>query len=273
MICPNCGQEIEKGKFCTNCGAQLPEDESAAASESSPQIPPQQQNPASNQSSQGAQNESVEKLKNAGANFGHFVVTLVKRPSEAKNANSNDLISSITAIVIYALLLALGIYLVFRAAIGNVGDLGGFMDGPEVTFFDSFLLPLIEFLILLLIVAGLTFAATKLSAQTLSFADVVGKYGAYLMPYLLLYVVGFLLGFAGIPSLASLFILLSMLGALMIAPTFILLEQPAGGFDRIYLLLALYFVAFIVCSFFLQSFAKTLIESMLGGVMGGFGGF
>lgn len=268
MVCPNCGQEITEGKFCTNCGTQLSDDEVAVTSELSPS--PLQQHPTSDQTGQETQNELVEKLKNVGANFGHFFITLVKRPSDAKNANSNDFISGIISLVIYALLLALGTYLVFRATIGQVGGMGGMMDGPELSFSDTFLLPLFEFIILLLVVTGLTFAVAKLSVQTLNFTDVLGKYGAYLIPFLLLYVVGFLVGLMGIPMLAGSLILISLLGALMIAPTFILLEQPAEGFDRIYLLLALYFVAFLICFFLMQSFAQTLIGSMMGGIMGGF---
>src|SRR5699024_2245892 len=147
------------------------------------------------------------------------------------------------------------------------------MDGPELSFPDTFLMPLFKFMILLLVVAGLTFAVAKLSVQSLSFTDVLGKYGAYMIPYLLLYVVGLLAALMGVPALAASFITLSLLGALMIAPTFILLEKPAEGFDRIYLLLALYFISFLACGFLLQSFAATLIESIMDGVMGGFGGF
>lgn len=268
MVCSNCGQETEEGKFCTNCGVQLSDDEAAVTSES-PSIPLQQQS-GSDQIRQETQNGSTEKLKNIGANFGHFFSTLIKRPSEAKNANGNDFISGIIIMVIYALLLALGTYLVFRAVIGQAG---GVMGGPELSFFDTFLLPLLEFIILFLVVAGLTFAVCKLSEQSFGFTDVLGKYGAYLIPFLLLYVLGFFVGLLGIPTLAITFILLSMVGILMIAPTFILLEQPAKGFDRIYSLLALYFVAVLVCGLLLQSFAMTLIDSMMGSFMGGLGGF
>jgi len=268
MHCPNCGQEIAQGKFCTNCGAQLSDNESIPTQDPTIHTTEQQQPTANHeQPEQVRQNQTVEKLKTAGADFGHFFVTLLKKPSEAKHANSNDLVSSIVTIIIFALVLALGVHLTFHAFSS------GYFGEPDFTFFTTFVLPFVEFILLFLVVAALTLAGGKIAAQQVTYADVLAKYGAYLIPYLLLYAAGFIIAFIGLSSLSIAFIFLSMIGALMIIPTIILSEQPAKGFDRIYILMAIYFISLLVCSFFLQSFAETLINSVFGSMMDGFGGY
>lgn len=259
MHCPNCGQETDEGRFCTNCGAQLPNEEYAAAADPMINIKPQPQQTGQVQQS----NEAIEKLKTAGSNFGHFFTTLLKSPSEARKANSNDLISGVTTIVIFSLLIALGYYLSLRSLST------GFFGGPSMSFFDSFVLPLIEFIILFGIVAALTFAGAKFSVEAFSFTDVLAKYGGYLVPFLLLYAVGFLLALIGLASLSALIILISLLGPLLIVPTLILHEQPAKGFDRIYVLLAIYIIALLVFGFFIRTFAESIMSGF-GGMFSGF---
>ncbi|GGB61789.1 hypothetical protein F3157_08235 [Virgibacillus dakarensis] len=280
MHCPNCGQETEGGKFCTSCGAQLPNDEYAAAADPTINTPPQVQPTIQHEQTEQTRqsNESVEKLKTAGSNFGHFFVTLLKSPSEAKKANSNDLISSIATMVIFSLLIALGLHLFMSSFSSLVSESipSGFFGGvsePSISFFDSFVLPLIEFIILFLVVAALTFAGVKFSAQALTFTDVLSKYGAYQVPFLLLYAAGFLFALIGLTSLSIFLIMISMFGLIFIIPTIILHEQPAKGFDRIYVLLGIYFINLLLFSFFIQSFAKTFLSVVIDGMGGMFGGF
>ncbi|SDR05308.1 zinc ribbon domain-containing protein [Virgibacillus salinus] len=245
MQCPSCGQQTAEGKFCTNCGAQLVKDnqyESVAAVSTTPST---NQNP----------NETVEKLKTTGSNFGHFFVTLVKNPSEAKKANGSDMSSGIITFVLFSLLIALSYHLILSTI-----QMGFFM---QITFWDSFILPFIIFNILYVLIAGLTFAGTKLSVQAVTFPDVIAKYGAYLVPFLLLYTAGILFWLIGLSSIAGMLLLLSILSTLLIAPTFILVEQTPNGFDRIYVLIGLHIIILLVFGFFIQSF----MNSMLGNFM------
>ncbi|WP_188456105.1 zinc ribbon domain-containing protein [Virgibacillus oceani] len=267
MNCPSCGQQTEEGKFCTNCGAQLPNEEYAATADPTINMAPQVNQSGQREQTGNVQkpNEAAEKLKTAGSNFGHFFVTLLRSPGEAKKANSNDLISASITIVIFSILIALGYHL----SLNSVST--GFFGGPSFSFFDSFILPLIEFIILFIIVAALTFAGVKITGQTLSFTDVLAKYGGYLTPFLVLYVIGFLFTLVGLSSFSGLLILVSILGTLLIAPTLILLEQPASGFDRIYVLIAIYVVSLLVLGFFIQSFIQNILSSLMGGSL--FGGF
>lgn len=246
MQCPTCGQQTAEGKFCTNCGGQLAGHVSYGTA-TDPNTPPIQEEHDTQKP-----NETVERLKTTGSNFGHFLVTLVKNPSEAKKANKSDMSSGIITFALFSLLIALSYHLILRSF-----TMGFFM---EITFFDSFILPFVIFAILFLVIAGLTFSGAKLSVQAVTFQDVLAKYGAYLIPFILLYAAGLLFSLIGLSSLSGLLILISMLGALLIAPTFILFEQPPNGFDRIYVLISLYIIILLLFGFFVQSF----LDSVLG---------
>lgn len=247
MKCPSCGQETAEGKFCTNCGAELEKEEQyeSVADSTTSTASSTDQNP----------NETVEKLKTTGSNFGHFFVTLVKRPSEAKKANGSDMSSGIITFALFSLLIALSYHLILSTI-----QIGFFM---QISFLDSFILPFIIFTILYLLIAGLTFAGAKLSVQAVTFPDVIAKYGAYLVPFLLLFTSGILFWLIGLTALAGLLLLISILGSLLMAPTFILMEQAPIGFDRIYVLIGLYIIISLVFGLFIQSF----MDSMLGSFM------
>ncbi len=246
MKCSSCGEQTAEGKFCTNCGAELRQEElyesvvgSTASASSADQNP----------------NETVEKLKTTGSNFGHFFVTLVKSPSEAKKANGSDMSSGIITFSLFSLLVALSYHLILSTI-----QMGFFM---QISFLDSFILPFIIFTILYLLIAGLTFAGAKLSVQAVTFPDVIAKYGAYLVPFLLLFTSGILFWLIGLSALAGLILFISILGSLLIAPTFILMEQEPVGFDRIYVLIGLYIIILLISGLFIQSFMDSMLGSFL----------
>src|SRR5690625_1107716 len=118
MLCPNCGQETEKGKFCANCGAQLQDDESAATSseavtaEGAVKPVVENEEPQQDENQEESQpNEFVERLKSESAHFGSYFLQMLKSPSAATKSKSNKLIPGIITIVIFSLLIALGTYL------------------------------------------------------------------------------------------------------------------------------------------------------------------
>ncbi|WP_164670988.1 zinc ribbon domain-containing protein [Virgibacillus doumboii] len=262
MQCPACGQETAEGKFCTNCGAELVNNNSSNAgfdsTASTTSTEPSQPNNHTEQTS----NETVEKIKTTGSNFGHFFGALVKNPSEARKANGSDMSSGIITYVIFSLLVALSYHFMISSI-----PMGFFM---EISFFDSFILPLVVFIILFFVIAGLIFAGGKLSVQAVTFPDVIAKYGAYLIPFLLLYAAGLLFSLIGISALAGLLVSISFLGILLIAPTFILMEQPPSGFDRIYILLGLYIIVLLVFGFFIQSFLESIFGTIMDTMMRNF---
>ncbi|TFJ92329.1 zinc ribbon domain-containing protein [Lentibacillus salicampi] len=264
MQCPSCGQYSEEGKFCTSCGAQLvPEHEQVKEEYSGDnEVSAASVNPGQDKETGESSNEFVEVLKNKAIDFGHFFITLVKNPDEAKKANHSDMISSLIAIILFALLLSVSYHFILTAIPA------GFFS--NVSILDSFILPLITFVLLEFLIAGLTFAGAKLSAQAVTFPDVIAKYGAYLIPFLLLYAVGLIFSLIGISALAGILILISILGLLLLTPTFILLEQPAEGFDRIYVLLGLYIIVILAFAFFSQSFLSSIVGNMMDTMLRGY---
>lgn len=263
MLCPSCGLETSEGKYCTNCGAQLTieekiEDETRQLYEQNSD----ESNSGENAEKSAKSRDLTEKLKTVGEDFGHFFTTLVKSPIEARKANHTDTISGIITIVIMALLLAISYFVVFNIVPANfIGS---------ISFFDGLILPFISFGLLQFLIAVLTFVGVKLAAQAVTFPDVIAKYGAYLIPFLLLYVAGLIFLMLGISVLAGLSIVISILGFLLFVPTFILLEQPAEGFDRIYVLLGLYIILVMAFGFFTQSFVTSIIGNMMDSIFRGF---
>lgn len=255
MICANCNQETEAGEFCANCGAPLPGNESAAASAdltegASPDVTPNADTEKTTKEGTPP-NESVERLKKEASAFGNFFLTMLKKPSAAQQTNGTKLISGIISIVIFSLLISLGSYLVVSSSF-----LGA-------SFLDGFLIPFIQFLVLFAVITALIFGAAKVAGQVYSFTDIVAKLGAYLVPFLVLIVIGTLLTFIQIPFTSSL-IILGLLGPILFIPTFILLEQPTKGYDRIYVLLGLYLILLIVSGFLIQR----ILASFVGGFVG-----
>ncbi|TMN22537.1 zinc ribbon domain-containing protein [Lentibacillus cibarius] len=261
MQCPSCGQQSAEGKFCTNCGSQLIPETNKAEEYLEDNLTATSSD-SSSESQDNAGDDATDKLKEIGTDFSHFFVTLFKGPSNAKQANHTDINSSIITMFIFGLLIAFSYHFVLQSI-----PSGFFMN---VSFFDSFILPLIVFVLFQFLIAGLTFVGAKLAAQAITFADVLAKYGAYLVPFVLLYAIALIFSLIGLSVLATLLIFISILGVLIIIPTFILMEQPPEGLDRIYILLGLYMVTIFAFGVFTQAFAESVIGNMMGSLFRGF---
>lgn len=264
MVCPSCGRQTSEGKFCTNCGAQLAVEEKneGVTGQQYEQIPSQSDDASANTGKTAKTRDLQEKIKTAGEDFGHFFTTLIKTPSEAKKANHTDTISGIITIIIMALLLSVSYFVAFNSIPANFYG--------SISLIDGLILPFISFILLQLLIALLTFAGAKLAAQAFSFPDIIAKYGAYLIPFLLLYAAGLIFSILGIPVLAGLSIIISILGFLLFIPAFILLEQPSEGIDIIYVLLGLNIIIVLAFGFFSQSFVTSIVGNMMDTMFGGF---
>ncbi|WP_123314623.1 zinc ribbon domain-containing protein [Ornithinibacillus gellani] len=261
MLCPTCGNETEAGKFCTSCGAQLTEEPAATSDPTiTPAAPTEQK---TQEQTNLPPNESVEKIKKAGANFGTFFLTLLKQPSKAKDMNAKEIVSGIISIVLFSLIISLSSYIMLSAAFS------GLFSSPS--FVDSFLLPFIQFLILFAIVGFVTFGGIKLAAGDTSIAGVFAKYGAYLTPFLILFVLGAILGLIQLPWIPVLMMMVSIIGPLLAIPTFIVLEHKENGFDQIFVLIGIYIINLLAFGLLMQSFMNMLMGSLFDGIMGGFG--
>jgi|SRR5690625_277071 len=243
MICKSCHQETEEGKFCTNCGAELVVEESAATVESTEKLiaeaePVETITPAQSEQVQQDSNEYAEKIKDISSDFGGYFMTLIKKPSEAKNTDQNVLISSIIVIAIFSILVALNGYI----SVNNYyNDILG-----SASFADNFLIPLLKYIILFALIPVVTFVASKISAQEVPLPTIIAKYGSYLVPFLLLYVIGILFTLIKLGFPFTTVTTISILGPVLIVPILIILEKPVKVFDRMYVLIALSIVSYII---------------------------
>jgi hypothetical protein len=285
MKCQHCGHESESGKFCSNCGTLLDAsfedqetiDPNAIVLEQKAEIDSQPENvndqkeagesqeplpipSTSNTESAKDQEKQTEnkadftdQFASVFTNFGHFFLTLVKKPSEARKANEKDIFSALITILAFSLIVALTLFLPHAF----IARRTWFIPGPSV--FYEFIMPLFLFIILLGGVASLTYVAAKITKVEHTYLDVIGKFGAYLLPYVLLYLVGALLSIGHMPFLPAILFSISIFGPIFVIPVCILFEKEATGLDRIYTLLGQYFVTFL--------FIYLIANSLVGGIM------
>lgn len=240
MNCPNCETYVESGKFCPKCGTSLvgeqeakPEAASTTGEPAAPQAPTPQ---AANEGT--TSNEFVDNVKSTGSNFGQFFTTLLKTPGQSQKANGNDMVSGLITLVIYSILAGLLFYL---------------NGGKNAEFGDEFFIPFLQVIAMLAIFIVVTFGAAKLTMQDLSFQDTIAKFGAYAVPFLLVFAVGFLATLVDLYTIANILSAASVLGIGFVIPVLILREQPIKGFDHVYLMVILSIIS-IISIFYLGRF-------------------
>lgn len=244
MICKNCNQETEAGKFCTQCGAPLETEqtEEQAATEEpvvqqQEQTPPpvQQVQPAQQQQQpqQGQQVDIAAKTKQVGSNFGTFFLNALKKPSSTKDVTGAQYISGIIMIVAFTLVISIEHFTYLKREY-------------SAEFFDDLAVPFLKYVLLFAIIIGLIFGAVRVAAQNVTIQDVLAKYGAYLVPFLLLFAVSIIfdiIDMTGLPFSTVGFI--AMIGPVLLIPVFILAEKTVKGFDFIYTAVVLVLFSYI----------------------------
>lgn len=251
MYCENCKKKIEKGDVCPDCGNTLAAAETAATTTTTEEVT----------SETKAADDFAEKVRETGSNFGQFFITLVKKPSTADETETENFIPALITLGIFSLILSFSFYFLIRSTAGI------FMN---ISFFEHFFFPWISFIILLGAVASITFLALKIDEQIVDYKQTLAKYGAYAVPFLLLSVLGFIFVILNVGSLAIAVISLSLAGILFVIPTLIITKYSAQKYDQIFLLIGTYAAALLVSGgilrFILQSFIKSMIVGMFGGL-------
>src|SRR5699024_9226814 len=100
----------------------------------------------------------------------------------------------------------------------------------------------------------LIFGAVRVASQNVSIQDVLAKYGAYLVPFLLLFVISIILDIIDMTGLPfSTVGYIAMIGPVLLIPVFILSEKAVKGFDYIYTAIALVLFSYIAYSYITNS--------------------
>src|SRR5699024_5149619 len=104
----------------------------------------------------------------------------------------------------------------------------------------------------------------KLATSDFNFLDTVGKYGAYLMPFTLLLILGYILVLIKLQTVGAIVLFLSFFAVVFIIPTILLMEGKSNGIDRIYLMIITHVVNIGV--FFYLIIPIVLPVFVMGGV-------
>src|SRR5699024_7282772 len=158
------------------------------------------------------------------------------------------LISGAIMIVVFSLMISLNEFISYKKEAKDIGV------GDEIGFFDFLAIPFLKYLLLYAIIVGLIFAAVNVAQQSLSIQDVVAKYGAYLVPFALLYIIGILLevlDMTGLPF--SVVGYLAIIGPILVVPVLILSEKAVKGFDYVYTTIGLLLLSYIAYRYVTKS--------------------
>lgn len=270
MKCEQCGHEVIGGDFCQNCGALIEMDKPTnqerygkSNQKENQDLSAEKDRPLNHLGQttdpnvqQNRKNNNTDQVATIFSNFGHFFMTLLKQPSQAKKANHHDVYSALITMGAISLFVSITIFIphVFMSRSR------WFFPAPSIFF--EFTMP---FLVMLILMAGfisLTFIAVKITKVPLTYADVVGKYGAYLLPYGLLYIAGIFLLLLQIPVVPTAMIVISLVGPIFVIPAFIIYSKKGSGMDKIYTLIALYVVEIL--------FIILISNSVFGNFLHGF---
>ncbi|WP_027085990.1 zinc ribbon domain-containing protein [Cohnella panacarvi] len=176
MQCNSCGQTNPEGsKFCVKCGASI---ETAAAAEAGQAFPHLGAGQSGRQDQPSQPNPQLEQIKQVSSQYWkHFVQTLKQPTRIGETTNESNMVNGIITMVLFSLMLPLIVYFTLKNTVGGLGF--GFV---RITFGDYVLKPLIFLLIVAMMVNSLIFFALKLGNVVVSYREVIGRFGAYLIP-------------------------------------------------------------------------------------------
>jgi hypothetical protein len=241
MTCQKCDYEVKtEDKFCTNCGESLEgnegvdrslealekEETAATTAESDDVVEASVEESTSSKQA----NEYVEKTKETAANYWNFFLQSLKSPLARSVENRpSDFIFGYINIAVYALLFALSSYLVNRS---------NAYISSNVSFVDYFIQPFFYLIISSLVVAALLFAVLKfvMKAETISFHDVVARYGTLYTVIIVVTAAYFILNFTGMLQLILILDILITIGLYMAAIVALLTlrDETKVSFDPIF---------------------------------------
>lgn len=176
MQCKQCGQINPEGsKFCVKCGASLQTTAAAEAGQAFPHFgagqPEQQGHPSE-------PNQQLQQIKQVSSQYLKHFVQVLKQPTRiGETTNASHMVNGIITMALFSLMLPLIVYFTLKNAVGGLGF--GFV---RISFGDYVLKPLIFLFIVTMMVNSLIFYALKLGNVVLSYREVIGRFGAYMIP-------------------------------------------------------------------------------------------
>lgn len=235
--CPNCGEYIEEGNFCTNCGTELPEETSDTSAVDQSKTASDHASTQHIPAESAPQHVQVDEKKDGKLDIANYYARLVKKPAQAIETTANDLIPGLITLIVFALLVGSESYYM-------MSELSGGYISPSFT--DDFLVSTLRFGLVLVAVVAFIFWGLKFTAKELPFQEVFAKYTAYLIPFVLIFALGFILEVINLPSVPSALMGVGSIGPLFVIPTLLILNSKKKEIDLVYLLIGIFAASYIV---------------------------
>lgn len=247
QVCPNCGSNVE-GKFCTSCGTKVVEGAQTQAAN--------QEVAATSGAVQSTQqpNQYLEQGKQISKGFWDFFLTIVKNPTGgAQNLNHSAMTNGIITIILFSLFIPLINYF------GPMGEMAKAFG--EASFGDFVAKPAFYILLFMAFTVAVLFAVLKMGGHQVSFQDVIGRFGGFMVLPLAIIVVALLLaiintytvmGYAAAVAIISMFVAITL-------TLYSFKRNQEKGLDAFYSTLIVYvalaiFLRIMVENMFIDSF-------------------
>lgn len=274
MICSNCGNEQDSGKFCGKCGTPLTaetaketeQETPVTQSEESPSVTPTQQAEAAAAVEQPAAvpNPSIEKAKKTSMQYLNFFTTFVKSPTKAFEQSESNWLNGLITTIAVALILTFSIYSVINGFISKAAAEAFYFDPLMSKSYFSLIFPR-AFAIIAGMIASIilvVFGVTHAFIRPISLKSVVGMYGSLMLPVVIMSAIVWLLIAINSYS-ASYFVFAITLSMITVISPFVILfhvsENIKTKIDRLYIGL-IYIVGYSVVTFIL---GYILLESTI----------
>lgn len=269
MQCHQCNAPVDaEARFCPDCGAPLKEagnkgnapnvtaePEAAASSE---QLPLQTMienktgtsGPGTASSTDaGSGSDFVKKLESTSKDYFGFIKACLASPTtHSRSVNGDNMVNGIINMVLLCLFLATifskFIYTLFYGIVAPLSDPFGILRQKAPSLMDTFVQPLLLFLILMAIVVAAIYLACKLMQSESDWKDIVARFGAFLgVPTALFLLTAFfsLIEAYGLTALLMTIALFAFCTAITL--TLYSLKRPdAKGLDPVYGVLVAYVI-------------------------------
>src|SRR5690625_1412615 len=103
LVCNQCNNEQETGKFCGACGGSLQLDGGETAAPSANQA-------AATTTAQPQTQQTTETIKNGLSEYWNYFLNLIKNPTKAFQLNESHFINGLINIGLFAVAFSLGVY-------------------------------------------------------------------------------------------------------------------------------------------------------------------
>lgn len=277
LVCQNCNNQQDDGKFCGVCGGAV-EEMVASTEQPNENVEQVAGNDPVNESieqesvnvsaSQGAATvetqaqPTAEAIKSGLSNYWSYFINLIKNPSRAFQTGENQFINGLITLGLYALLFSLSLYFLANTVMNTFG---GWYSDESIPFFSVVSRLFIFAIIILGITFGSAFAMIKIAKNHESFKTIITQYGSVIVPFTALNVIAMLGGLIGSIQLTMYSLLLSVLFTVTFIPVLFVYEKVSAiskNGQKIYLSLATIIMISLISFILGDALLMNLLESI-----------